>query len=615
MKNGTRVEAIAELRAAGLLSPLDVHLALTLGRIGAERRPSVLLAVALLSHRAREGEVCVNLKQMALSGTTVDVWPEPEAWREELAQSALVGDGQAATPLVLEGERLYLRRYWQQEHLLAEAIGRRVRQPDRFSEADTAWLRQRLDDLFVGADERPDWQRVAAAVALAQPFCVISGGPGTGKTTTVIKLLALQVELALRRGQRPPRLTLAAPTGKAAARMGEAIKVAKQALPSPAPVQAAIPDSAQTIHRCLGARFGGPGFRHHAGNPLLTDLLLVDEASMVDLSLMAHLVAALPDSARLVLLGDRDQLAAVEAGAVLGEVCAAADPGGRSFSRFQAEWLGQLVDGFTMEPAAGEQPGIWDCVVQLRHSYRYGADSGLGILGRAINDGDAEGALAVLRDPGFPDVVRSDPDEQDLASWLAESVLTGFGPYLAAGEPLAALRALAAFRVLCVLRRGPRGVASVNRLVEGVLAQAGALEPQGALYHKRPVLVTRNDYPLRLFNGDVGCLLPDPDGAGRLAAFFIAGDSVDQARAVSPARLPEHETVFAMTVHKSQGSELDHILFVLPDHLSPVLTRELLYTAVSRARCGIAIYGAADIFARAVAQRTERPSGLREKLI
>ncbi len=377
-------------------------------------------------------------------------------------------------------------------------------------------------------------------------------------------------------------------------------------------VRDAIPEDASTIHRGLGS-IGGRAtrFRHDAGNPLLADVVLVDEASMVDLALMARLVDAMPDAARLILLGDQDQLSSVEAGAVLGDICNTGRP--RSYSSAFAARLSAVV-GETVPPGADPPAatGIGDCIVQLQHSYRYRAASGLGALARAINAGDTEATAAILGSDD-DDVGRIEPaDAGELGRELTAAACAGFRAYAQEREPAARLRAFEQFRVLCAHRRGWRGVETVNLQIEAALARAGLLDVHGTAYAGRPVMVTRNDYALKLFNGDVGLLLEEPGGDGRTMAFFVAPDGAE--RRLAPARLPPHETVFAMSVHKSQGSEFDEVAVLLPDAVSPVLTRELLYTAVTRARRRVRIYGTAAVIREAVRCRVARTSGLRDLL-
>jgi exodeoxyribonuclease V alpha subunit len=426
---------------------------------------------------------------------------------------------------------------------------------------------------------------------------VISGGPGTGKTSTVVKILALIVEQARAQARmaEPPRILLLAPTGKAAARLSEAIKRAKGTLQATAAVRDAIPDEASTIHRALGT-FGGHAqrFRHHRDAPLAADVIVVDEASMVDLALMARLFEAVPTDARVILLGDKDQLASVEAGAVLGDICGAG------------------LDHTRAGPIAAS-------IALLTRSYRYGPESGIGKLAQAINQAQPERVLGLLRDPGVADVALVEHAAGGaLPEGLWKAAVAGFRPLLEASSAVEKLRALDGFAVLCAHRRGPHGQLAVNQRIEAALRAAG-LAPAGAdRYPGRPVIVTQNDYQARLFNGEVGVLLhdaqPAADGSGtrRLAAHFAAADG--GVRAIAASRLPPHESAYALSVHKSQGSEFDEIAVVLPPEGSPVLSRELLYTAVTRARKRVTIHGSAQIVTLCVQRTVRRASGLRDAL-
>ncbi len=614
---------VARLQQAGVLSPLDAHFARAMARIAGEAREEVLLAAAMVSQHVGRGHVCLDLAALAATPALLDgegrvvaerPWPELAAWIEALRSCPLVGTSDAVSPLVLDAAgRLYLRRYWEHESALAASLVARSTQTE--PPLDGSWLRPTLDRLFPsdGATEPLDWQRFAALLALQRRLCVISGGPGTGKTHTVVKILALLVEQAFHQGARVPRITLVAPTGKAAARLSESIRKAKGTLACDGAVILAIPEDAATIHRCLGSIAGsGTSFRHHADNPLVTDVVLVDEASMVDLALMRRLVAAVPRTARLILLGDKDQLASVEAGAVLGDICNTGTD--RSYSRALAESVAALTgERLALGAAAPPDTGIWDCMVELTRSYRYGPDSGIGRLARAINAGEAAAALAVLDSGDCPEVGLIEPPPGfGLSDALRSAAARGFGAYLQAPEPAEQLRALERFRILCAHRRGPTGVDDVNAQVEEALARAGLIRVDSATYNGRPIMVTRNDYQLKLFNGDVGLIAPDPEQPQRKLALFPGEQG--QLRRLSPSRLPPHETVYATSVHKSQGSEFDEVAVVLPREPSPVLSRELLYTAVTRARLAVTIHGSRDVFAHAVARRIERASGLREVL-
>jgi exodeoxyribonuclease V alpha subunit len=599
------IATVDNLRAAKVLRPIDVHFARAAANLTGEQRPEVLLAAALASRRVGDGHVCLDLARLSQLPLLLDEdghlvpspeWPALGAWMKLLEKSPLVGGAGDGRPFVLDGcGRLYLRRYWEHQQALAAAILARVGDADDV--VGGPWLRAALDRLFprhlLRADET-DWQRLAALVAARRRFAVISGGPGTGKTYAVVKILALLVEAAEHVGKEPPRMTLLAPTGKATARLAESVRRAKTELECAQSVKDHIPEEAATIHRCLGSIAGSAtNFRHNADKPLATDLVLVDEASMVDLGLMRRLLDAMPDHARLVLLGDKDQLASVEAGAVLGDICNTGRP-----LRYSQEQVGVLRElsgeKLATDAKAPTTTGIWDCIVHLTRSYRYGPESGIGALATAINAGQGEEALAVLESRDFADVTRVDPDPQGQSGeWLRRAAVNGFGPYLRSIEEVPQLRELERFRVLCAHRRGPSGVETVNCEIEAAL-------------------LTSNDYVLGLFNGDVGVIGRDPERADGRLVYFEGKEG--QLRRLSPSRLPPHETVYAMSVHKSQGSEFDDVVVLLPEKLSPVISRELLYTAVTRARRRVTVCATPEIVRQAAAQPIERASGLRDLL-
>ena len=329
---------------------------------------------------------------------------------------------------------------------------------------------------------------------------------------------------------------------------------------------------------------------------------------MVDLSLLARLLNALRPGTRLILLGDRDQLASVEAGSVLADICGSADCG---YSRWLCERL-QSLTGESLQADSSPYRPVQDCTTQLLASYRFGKNSGLGTVSRLINEGDATGALNFMQGRGFHDVGCLDlPALDELPAALREKVVQGFSPYLKSSDPAEVLETLNRFRILCALREGPYGIRVVNAIAERLLAEAGLIRADGVWYRGRPILISRNDYNLRLFNGDVGIVLADPE-SGELRVFFKDPDG--SIRKFPPLRLPEHETVYAMTVHKSQGSEFDEILFILPDRPSPLLTRELFYTAMTRARKHAEIWTRREIFEIGVNSRIQRLSGLHDAL-
>ncbi len=609
----TVVAQLAALRDAGHLTDLDVHLADLLARLSGGEVPELSLAAALVSHRTGEGHVCADLtaaagRPLVDAAADAPVAPDLASWTAALRATPVVGTAEDDTPLVLDAAgRLYLRRYWAYERTLADDLAARaVAQP---ADVDEARLRAAAATVLPRAPGAAgtDWQRVAAVTAVLRRLCVISGGPGTGKTSTVVRLLGLLAAAA----RAPSRVVLAAPTGKAAARLQAAVRAGRAALPLPDDLQSAIPDQASTVHRLLGARLDSPAVSHDARNPLAADLVVVDEASMVDLALMAKLVRALRPEARLVLLGDKDQLASVEAGAVLGDVCGPA-PG------FSPEFAARVarVTGESLPPdAGGGASALRDAVVLLRDSRRFPASSGIARLAGAVNRGDAEGALAVLA-AGHDDVGWRPLGTGGWRNAFVATAVEGFAPYLervrAGAAAEAVFAAFAGFRVLCAHRQGAAGVERVNRLLEDALATHRLIRPRGPWYPGRPVMVTRNDYALRIFNGDVGIVHPDPDAPGGVQVVFEGPDG--SPRPVAPARLPSHETVFAMTVHKSQGSEFDRVLLLLPPEPSRVVTRELLYTAITRARTRVDVWASEAALRAAVARRIERSSGLRDAL-
>ena len=532
----------------------EERLAATLGALAGETDPLVLKHVAQAASAVRGGSVCVQLS---------------ETDRDRVAGSRLVGGPAGATPLVLEGEKLYLRRWFDHERTLAEHLLARTAAAPLGSAAERAAA---LDLLFAGAPPEAARQREAAATALERRLTVVVGGPGTGKTTTVVRMLAALIRVG---GHQHVRLL--APTGKAAARLEEAVRAQREQLPES--LRAAIPTTASTIHRALGSVGGSRvRFRHGARSPLPDDVVVVDEASMVDLALMRRLVEAVPERARLVLLGDRHQLASVEAGAVLAELCAA------------------------------EEGALQGCVVTLEHSWRFTSEGGIGALARAIRLGDVDGALRVLRAGGQVGWV-PDAAAGVLPDAVERAVCTGYAPLVRASSDSSALTALSRFKLLCAHRRGPFGVERLNPLVERALATAGLLHPTASWYPGRPLSIAENDYRLGLYNGDQGVVRGGEDG---LRACFPGADG--GVRRLAPARLPAHDTVFAMSVHKSQGSEYDRIAIVLPEESSPLLTRELLYTAVTRARESVLVVGAAASIAKAIRTSVQRTGGLGQAL-
>lgn len=599
----------------GLFSALDLHFARFIGRFGGADPQALLLAAALVSRVTGNGDVCLDLnacagKPVAGSQTGLSC-PPANRWIAALRGCPAVGRPGERRPLVLDdGNRLYLHRYWDYERRLAARILERAGSPP--DDIDPVCLQAAIQRQFAGrTGSGTDWQQVAVAVSLLKRFAVITGGPGTGKTTTVARILAVWEEV---NPGRATRVLLAAPTGKAAARLKESLRPRTEP-PSPATGSGPAPTGeVYTLHRLLRPVAGTPLFHHNAENPLPVDLMIIDEVSMVDLALMAKLVDALPGAARLVLIGDRDQLASVEAGSVLGDICGRTRRPGFSpeFGDVIRRVTGQVV------PPATEGRLLQDCIVELQTSHRFAAGSAIGEISRAVNQGDSLRAIEILSRPGEGAVVWLEPPAGAHASAEWEPRMAeGYAAYRTEGGPDAMLQALGRFKVLCAHRAGADGVAAANRLAERMLVRQGRvrINPRSGSpwYSGRPVLITQNDYSLGLFNGDIGITLRDPaEGVEGLAVFFP--DAAGGLRRFLPYRLPAHETVYAMTVHKSQGSEFEDVLLILPAKDSPVLSRELVYTALTRARKRITLVGSRDVLTTAINRRIERTSGLRDEL-
>lgn len=651
----------------GWLRALDKAFVAFLADLDPAADPLVLLAAALTSHQLGHGHVCLDLYEtlkepdFALSlPPEGDVLSTPmllpsallrtldgATWCQALARSPLVAKGDDASetaaqkPLVLADRRLYLRRYWTYERRIDAALQRRL----SHIESAPSDLRQRLDALFGPVDAAPDalidWQKLACAVATRGAFSIITGGPGTGKTTTVVRLLALLHSPAVE-GGKPLRIRLAAPTGKAAARLTESISVQVRDLKVPELVRQKIPHEVTTVHRLLGSRPGTRHFRHHAGNPLPLDVLVVDEASMIDLEMMANVLDALPPHARMVLLGDKDQLASVEAGAVLGDLCRDAEAG--MYSPQTQAWLeavsGEDLAKSGLQTGDAQRHALAQQVVMLRHSRRFGEGSGIGQLASRVNRQEDQQARSLLVEGGYRDLYSLVlKGEQDRA--LSRLLLDGHGngpqgyrhylELMRARRPLEltsiedprcvewarqVLHAFDEFQLLAAVRKGPWGVEGLNQRITQTLFASELIESDQQWYEGRPVLMTRNDYGLGLMNGDIGIALRLPEGPVEerrtaLRVAFPRNDGEGGVRFVLPSRLNDVETVYAMTVHKSQGSEFAHTALILPEALNPVLTKELIYTGITRAKHWFSLIEPRQgVFEEALRRKVKRLSGL-----
>ncbi|MCP4598668.1 MAG: exodeoxyribonuclease V subunit alpha [Neptuniibacter sp.] len=596
----------------GWIRALDYQFAKLISQVEGVPDELVLLA-ALVSNELATGNVCLPMSRLQ---NPLEHWERDMAdviarveWEKNIRFFLeVLGDGcdeNITTPLVLDQERIYLYRYWRYEVYVAEQLLQRA----NACNVEHKLLENGLSNLFpTNTDAELDWQKIAAAVAVQKRFSVISGGPGTGKTTTVIKLLALYIQQMQALGIEP-NIKLAAPTGKAAARLSESISAAKLRLDLSEEIAEQIPTEASTLHRLLGVIPNSIQFRHDQTNPLHLDLLVLDEASMVDLPMMSRLLDAMPETARLILLGDRDQLASVEAGSVLGDICSW--PGELGYSDKQSEQLQNLCQISRALPANQLESKFADSLALLRKSYRFDENSGIGFLARAVNSGNSQSVAQVL-EYGYQDLTYL-PLSRDSYETLIKDITVFyvelFRQVMSGGAPLNMLKKLSEFQTLCALREGPYGVSGINDRIRSELSARALIKTDTAWYPGRPIMISRNDTSLSLFNGDIGLALYDEDG--RLKVWFEQDGGV---RAVLPSRLPDHDTVFAMTVHKSQGSEFEHVMMLLPPDDNPVLSRELLYTGITRAKNSLQLCAQGKVLKLATERKTERAGGLALRL-
>ena len=614
-------DLISTLNIAGIFSRIDTHFARFILDYSNDPDLDVFLAAALVSRATANGDICLTLDSMSgavlvekLAGQDPVLCPPAEKWRQKLETHPTVGKPGERCPLILDDHnRLYLYRYWEYENNLAVSI--RHRTSGELADFNPGGVSATLNQLFPSTGEGIDWQKVAAVIALLKRFSVITGGPGSGKTYTIAGILALILACT---GRSKLNIYLTAPTGKAAARLGESILGVKEHLNCSPLIKDAIPGDVFTIHRLLKPITGTPYFHYNSDNLLPADVVVVDEASMVDLALMSKLLQAIGPNARLLVVGDKDQLASVEAGSVLGDVCDRRAVHGftQSFREQIAKFSGIAPEN--LDPLPGHGSALQDCICSLQKNYRFPSQSGIGAISQAINRGDAETSMALLKNPDNKPVEWVEiTAPKELNSQLGRAIVDGYRKYLTFQDPMLAMDAFNAFKILCALKIGPYGAHSVNNLAEQMLHQHNLIPeyPTGnhPWYRGRPVMINRNDYNLGLYNGDIGITLPDPDASDDTLRVYFQ-DAAGGVRRFLPHRLPEHETVYAMTVHKSQGSEFDHVLFILPDKDYPLMTRELIYTGLTRARRKVSIWGPQAVLTAAISRKIERSSGLRETL-
>ncbi|MCL1065461.1 exodeoxyribonuclease V subunit alpha [Shewanella olleyana] len=668
----------------GLITPLDRHFALEMANMQAKQADKIkanstayikdqrqsnadhddflLFICALVSQQLSSQHSCLVInsidlanpfcEQQSLCQLTIDHQQVADA----IINLACVGKPYDNQPLIFEHGRLYLNKYYHFETQVADRLNQMAAiDLNVNTQVLPAYLNDLFDDVNSNTSAAINWQKVATATALTKALAVITGGPGTGKTTTVTKLLLLLLT------QEALTIRLVAPTGKAAARLSESIKASKSRLLAQVSQTGKselidalnnIPEEAATLHRLLGVIPNSHAFRHHKDNPLRLDLLVVDEASMVDLPMMHKLLNALPSQSRLILLGDQDQLASVEAGAVLADICSGlantqvntpvstaanpeitnekSQPWRMRYSAKQAELLHQLT-GEDTHQFIDQTPMIGDNLCMLMHSHRFKGDAGIGLLATAVNRVDINGIRREWQQ-GHQELTWIEHQAEGQSLQLLQAAVAAYSQYLQmvldnqhhfeqgateAGHNAAdIIDSFNQFRILCAMRSGEFGVEGMNLAITNVLKQNHWIKPTQEFYLGRPIIIQSNDYNLGLFNGDIGLILQDELKPERLMAYFIKADG--SLLKVQPARLPQHDSCFAMTVHKSQGSEFEQVAFVLPQKPSnaqwQLLTKELVYTAITRAKEHFICLGSPYVFERACKQVTSRASGLALRL-
>ncbi|GAC19967.1 exodeoxyribonuclease V subunit alpha [Paraglaciecola arctica] len=613
-------------------------------------RECLTMLAAYVSAQTGEQHSCINVESLGQPFSGVYHFPEAkilQSYIEKALTFANVAatvsnlDENTAKPLVLQNGKLYLQRYWQYESQLAAIIREKAA---KILDLDLASAQILLSDLFEEQQSSLDWQKIAVCIAASQTLSFITGGPGTGKTTTVTKLLALLQGLAAKKG-KVLNIQLVAPTGKAAARLTESISAAKQKLPTD--LQTNLPEQCQTIHRLLGAKPQSPYFKANASHPLHLDVLVLDEASMVDLPLMAKLFAALPKDAQIILLGDQDQLASVETGSVLSDICAAShfqdkhlqnehsngeslDSTLMAYSETMQQHLAKLLCVPNLEvvtTATTDQSVIQDNVVRLIKSHRFGENSGIGQLAKQVKAGQVARCLSLLNNDQFSDINWYQPTQtspQTVASEILKTLITQLLPIykqytqaIQQGDLRQAFQYLHQQQVLCAQKSGYWGVTQLNVLIESELHKQGLIDNSKDFYVGRPVMLSKNDHQLKLFNGDVGIVMPDPNNVALTKVWFVTPEG--ELRGLLPSRLPSLETLYAMTIHKSQGSEFESVYLCLPpitaNNQGRGLNRELIYTGLTRAKKKFGLFGESKALSLSLGQQCVRGSGLSERLL
>lgn len=565
------------------------------------------LAYAIASSQTGKGHICIDLDSKPLSDLLKEMKITdftPEQIRSGAEKSKAVGKPGESYPLLLAGNRfLYLKKFWDYQSIIDKFINSK---DQFFFEIRKDLIEELLSKNFDDNSKDYNWQMGAAICAARSKFCVVTGGPGTGKTTTAAKIISILTEILKPELKRKPKIILAAPTGKAAARISSAmLKIKNWGVDD-----TDAPEPAMTIHRLLGISHTSSRPRYNNKNPLIADVLIIDEASMVDIAMMANIMDALPKRARLILMGDKDQLSSVEPGAVLADICEAGPA--NKFSKKAFSFLG--IGDKSPNISTVEDEGFYDGVVELDKSYRFSGSSGIGLLAEAIKRSDKNRAFDILKSGKYNDINWIKPgNENSLKKAINNLTSDHLDQITNSKSPEKALDCIDEFKILCAVRQGLWGVEGLNSIVKELMHEKKNAPANTDWYHGRPVMITTNDYQLGLFNGDTGIALRDDNDKKNLMVYFRSGDNT--VKAFHPSRLGRHETVFASTVHKSQGSEYDRVALVLPERFTGGLSMELVYTAVTRAKKEFILISSEEVFSMAVSERARRTSGLCHRLL
>ncbi len=591
---------LEKLVSEDVVSVLELEFIRFLKQINPDEKQEVLLAAAACVFAQQKGHVCLDFNGWKDEYLFEDSKSEikltdslKEKWQEALKESTLVSTGDELQPLVLEGSRLYLHRYWKYEEELCTWLKQKA----------STWLelekehKKAIQSVLPPAKDlfEINWQHVAVQLSFLKDLLVISGGPGTGKTFTVLNIIAAQ---ALAHSQQEFRIALAAPTGKASRRLSESIERGKSNLNPGFLSKIDIPDTSLTVHKLLGSDFRGSTFKFNEENHLPYDLIVIDEASMLDINMWVRLIRAIGPNTKLIVLGDKDQLASVEAGSILGDICG----GENTFSEAVTSSIREL-QGFDI-PVGNSSSPINDCVLFLTKSYRFGKNSGIQKFAEAVNASDADKAIAVLKDGQLEGLTWVEPGNEALEGVFKTFVLDHYLEYSQLPEeqrlPVSNKR-----KILCALRRGPFGVEYINERAERLIRRNQKRIDTSEWYDGRIVMATRNDSLLKVRNGEIGIYQKKGE--------FIEFEG-DQPVRVSAPRLKDYEPAFALTIHKSQGSEFDKAAIILPNQVNTVLSKEILYTAVTRARLSTLIIVKEEILRRIIERSVSRKSGVKQKI-